>query len=202
MSNDVKIREGDAIPRSLAESMGLVRSAGPDVEQRPAPASRPTAVGPVIAEAQASFGPPAAAPTSGMDAVAALAAGQRPRRHVLWFGFPHSLHSEMPDVHAEHRFFAICRLKAVEEQQAQANATGTSFFSAFTEQVKLSVWKIGDDDGVFDLREGTKVYGPGGWWEAIGPKGRQLVTRCYAEVNGVSDELGEQILATKTPGWA
>ena len=187
------------MPRGLVESMGWARET-PGDRQAPAPAGRPAAVGPVITEAAASFGH--AAPASGLEALAGLAAGQRPKRQVFGFLFPTEIHAEMPDVREPHRVFAICRLKAVEEQQAQANASGTSFMAAFTEQVKQSVWMIGNDPGLYDLKEGTSVYGPGGWWEAIGPKGRQLVARCYAEVNGVSDELGEKILATKTPGWA
>jgi hypothetical protein len=193
----VTIREGDVIPRALQESMGLVRESGETPRRA---VSRPAAVGPAVAEA--SFGEPPPAQASGFDVIASLGAGIRPKRAVTWFVFPAEIHDEMPEVTVEHRAFAICRLKAVEEQQAQANASGTSFMAAFTEQVKLAVWKIGRDDALFDLREGLAVYGPGGWWEAIGPKGRQLVARCYAEINGVSDELGEKILATKTPGWA
>ena len=188
----VTIREGDTIPAELAKAAGWVR---------PTTTTKPEPTGPAIAEASASFGAPSERP-QGFDALASLAAGQRPKRPVTWFVFPQKLHAEMPDVHPEHRFFAMCQLKAIEEQRAQSNASGSSFMAALTEQVKISVWKIGEADATFDLMEGQQVYGPGGWWEAIGPKGRQLVTRCYADTNGVDDDLGEEILASKKAGWA
>lgn len=198
----VSIREGDSIPHDMAVSLGLVQGANGPTGQM---ANRPQAVGPAIAEAQASFGQHdgrASAAPSGFEAVANLAAGKREMRPVAWFPFPASVWPDMPDVKPEHRCFAICRLRAVEEQRAQGNAAGSNFMAAFQEMVKESVWKIGSDDATYDLREGGQVYPMGGWWEAIGPKGRQLVARAYADVNGIDDEVGEQLLAKKTTGWA
>lgn len=205
MSSGVRIREGDVIPDALAQSLGLTRdqTEAPPPQHHQAPLGRPQAVGPVIAEAQASFGhaQPAPAPPQGFGIVAALAAGQRPMRPVRWFAFPPELWETMPDLKPEHRAFAICRLKVIEETRAQNNASGTNFFAAMTEQAKASVWKVGNDDALYPLMDSSATYA-NGWWEAIGPQGRQCVIRCYANRNSITDDLGEQILASGQDGIA
>ena len=46
------------------------------------------------------------------------------------------------------------------------------------------------------------VYGPGGWWQAIGPKGRRLVETAYVAVNQPEASVGESMVANAQDVWA
>jgi hypothetical protein len=137
-----------------------------------------------------------------MQALEAKASGQGLTRAVKWFTFPGVVHADMPDVKPEHRRFAIKRLTVPEESRAQANAQGTNFMAALSEMAKESVKKIGDIEATYDVREGMALYGPGGWWEVIGPKGRRLVETAYVAVNQPESSVGEAMVASSEAGWA
>lgn len=180
------------------------------------PGAQPT--GAVLASASAPFGaqphpgyqqpqpapappPPPAHPT-GMQALGAMSSGQGLPRAVKWFSFPAEVWDAMPDVKPEHRRFAIKRLSVPEEARAQSNAQGTNFMAALAEMAKESIKKIGDLEATYDVREGMAVYGPGGWWQAIGPKGRRLVETAYVAVNQPEGSVGEAMVANAEDGWA
>jgi hypothetical protein len=215
----VSVREGQSIPPEMAGAMGIHPP-----QHQPPPAANPNAgwmqngpqpTGAVYATASAPIGPqhyqpPAAPPPappqqqhmSGLAALGALASGQSIPRRVKWFTFPSELWADMPDVRPEHRKFAIKHLTVPEEQKAQANASGTNFMAALSEMAVEAVKRVGDLEAHYDVKQGMAVYGAGGWWEAIGSKGRRLVETAYHDVNQPASALGESMVADAQDGWA
>ena len=94
---------------------------------------------------------------------------------------------------AQHLSFSMIELTPEEEERAVGLAgQGVKLQKSFSEMVKASIYKIGDEHVTYEQKDK--------WLSAIGPRARKALDRCFNELNGIEEAAGESVLATATHG--